>query len=528
MGSPDLRQDARAAVEQFRREQPQASVQIDPGTGLVRSLANLRHPQSAAPSAGVDGAAEFLARHARMLLGKRGVEELQLSHVDTLPTSSHVRYQQIYRGLPVWGARLSVHLDAQGQVRMLQSSIRPEIETDTRPALTAADALRAAQGAIPRASVWGKPQVALGVLPRADGARLAYRVEFATRQPADWRFFIDAQSGAILSRMSLLRRAEADAGADRSAPLPGEGLVVDENPYTTPELVHRPFRYLDGSGILKGAFADVWSVRTDGCAMQDVRLSQAADDRFTAGPGDPRFDEQMLYYHVTRAHDYFRSSFGFTGRDHPLRVVAHVPELDGNGCPAGGMDQAMYSPSADALFFGDGTGYANGGHHPYSRDADVIDHEYTHAVVDRIVGNLSGEVNYNIFGQALEEGYADYFACTINNDPDMGEYTAALIRGMRCLENSHRYPDDVIYPTFHGPEPHWTGMIWGGACWDLRKALGAAVADQLVFHSIYYQSDDGSADLQTGAMGVLQADQELYGGEHQAVIRQVMQRRGLL
>ena len=46
-----------------------------------------------------------------MLLGKRGAEELQLSSVDALPTSSHMRYQQVFRGLPVWGARLSVHLD---------------------------------------------------------------------------------------------------------------------------------------------------------------------------------------------------------------------------------------------------------------------------------------------------------------------------------------------------------------------------------------------------------------------------------
>ena len=71
-------------------------------------------------------------------------------------------------------------------------------------------------------------------------------------------------------------------------------------------------------------------------------------------------------------------------------------------------------------------------------------------------------------------------------------------------------------------------MIWGGACWDLRQALGAAVADRLVFHSIYYQPDDGSAALQTGALGLLQADQELYGGNHQAAIRQVMERRGIL
>lgn len=308
----------------------------------------------------------------------------------------------------------------------------------------------------------------------------------------------------------------------------GAGVILDENPYTTPDTTRRPFRHLDGSGLLKGAFADVWSVRNDGCTIEDVRLSRAADHQFTAGPGDPRFDEQMLYYHVTAAHDYFRATFGFTERDHPLWVQAHVPQLDGDRCPEGGLDQALYSPSVDGLFFGDGTGLVHGGWNASSRDADLIYHEYTHAVVNRIVANLSGEGGYNVLGHALSEGYADYFACTINNDPDFGEYVSALVRGLRSLENTRRYPDDIIDPDFLKPEAHWIGMIWGGACWDLRTKLGAAVTDRLVFQSIYYQPDDGNADLKTGAMGVLQADQDLHSGAHQALIRQVMERRGIL
>jgi Zn-dependent metalloprotease len=422
---------------------------------------------------------------------------------------------------------LAVHTDAQGRVRSVQGSVRPQVRIETTPVLTAAEAIRVAKGAVGPATLRGEPAARLGILVLADGARLAYRVEIPTFQPADWRVEVDARDGAVLQKRDLLMHAA------------GEGVVVDENLLTTPDPVSRPFADLDGSGLLKGAFADVWSFgklerdTNDQCLLYRTRLSKAKDLRFMARPGDPRFDEQMLYYQVNRAHDYFRRTFGFTGRDHALKVTAHVPSTDAENCRSQGpMDNAYYSPSTDGLYFGDGTGALSvgtirlGGLNPTSRDADVICHEYTHAVMGRIVPNLSGKAED--LGNALQEGYADYFACTINNGPEMGEYTADDPKGMRNLENSHRYPDDVDDPGTGEPERHWTGMIWGGACWDLRQALGAAVADQVIFHSMYYLPNDGSATFETAAEGLLAADAELYGSAHREVIRQVMSRRGIL
>jgi hypothetical protein len=132
------------------------------------------------------------------------------------------------------------------------------------------------------------------------------------------------------------------------------------------------------------------------------------------------------------------------------------------------------------------------------------------------------------FGAALSEAYADYFACTINDDPAQGEYIVADAKGLRNLANDHRYPGQIKYPRTGKPEAHWTGLIWGGACWDLRQKLGPTVADQLVFRSIYYQPAEGSADFETAALGVLEADEMIYGGGHEETIRQVMSQRGIL
>jgi Zn-dependent metalloprotease len=238
----------------------------------------------------------------------------------------------------------------------------------------------------------------------------------------------------------------------------------------------------------------------------------------------------MIYYHVSRARAYFRGAFGAGPRGGALPATAHVMQAAGKTAgtqpgpgPARPMDGAYYSPAQNALFFGDGAGRAAGGFNSTSLDADVICHESSHAVIFRIVdmGRRPDD-----FGRALEEGYADYFAGTINNDPEIGEYTVGSPGGLRSLSNDHRYPDHVNYPLTGAPQAHWTGMIWGGTCWQIRAALGPAVADALVFRSLYYQPDH-RADFATAARALLEADNAVYRGAHDAVLRQVLAHRGL-
>jgi hypothetical protein len=513
-----VREAARVTVEQFRREQPQARIEVDAKSGLVRSLRNVSfHGEGGQDAVAVADA--FIARHRAMLLGDRAPEDLTVAAVDRTGTGAHITYQQQYHGLPVWGACFSVHTDAAGHVTLAQGTIQPEIALDTTPALDSARAIEAARAAVGSPALRMAPRATLGILGDAGSARLVYRIELAAFPPADWRVHVDATSGAVLARMNLLTHVDA------------VGLVVEENPFTTPDLVTRPLPNLLGDGVLHGKYANVGSFdRIDRVGqLFGKRLSRAEDHRFLATPDDPRFDEQMLYYHVNRAHGFLRASFGFTGRDHALPVLAHVPDVDERtSILRGPLNNAYYSPFMDALFFGDGTGAANGGLNPTSRDADVIYHEYSHAAIARIVPNLNGETEYNVFGAALNEGYADYFAATINNDAEMGEFASGHPLGIRNLANERRFPADVNHPRLGQPESHWTGQIWGGACWELRQKLGAQVTDGLVFGSLFFLPRDGKATLSSAAEALLQADKGQYQGAHADAIRQVMEQRGLL
>jgi bacillolysin len=495
---------------------------------VVAAGARERPPGSAVASPGgrsddepasVAAARAYLEQRRKEIFGSvRGVD-LAVMQVDALGDSSHVRFRQQYRGVPVWGTSVSVHMDALGQVRLAYVDVRPDLALGTSPlplpALSPAEAVARAEATLPaqmpqRDEEGAGPPPPLGIEARAGEPRLAYRVLLATAEPADWEVSVDALSGAVIRRADLLRHAE------------GSGLVADENLLTTPVPAMRALVDLTGNGLLQGPGVSVFSFAGfKGRTMQRQRLSRAPDGEFTAAPDDPRFDEQMLYYHACRARAYFRSAFGAVPRGGALPATAHVMEVVGEETRP--LDGAYYSPSQNALLFGDGAGRAAGGLNSTSRDADVICHEFSHSVMFRIV-DMAHQADDS--GRALEEGYADYFAGTMNDDPEIGEYTAGSPAGLRSLANSHRYPDDVNYPVTGAPQAHWTGMIWGGTCWEARAALGPAVADALVFRSLYYQPDH-RADFATAARALLEADHSLYQGAHDAVLREVLARRGL-
>jgi Zn-dependent metalloprotease len=488
-----------------------ARFERDPRTGLARLLYDFEDsPRGPDPVAAARG---FLQQYRSALLGSGRSGDLALLGMERRPGAVHVRFQQRHGDLPVWGGELALHLAEDGRVRMVNGAFFPGVHVDAAPRLSPEAALRVAVDDLGDAvSLAVPPTVEPGIYPRTGICRPAYRVRLATMRPADREYFVDAATGAIL---------EAE---DRGRHVEGSGLVVDENPWVTPGPIARPFPYLMGDGYLRGQYADVWVFdRYENGAFRRKRNAFSPEGRFEASTDSPQFDEQMLYYHVTRARDWFNSRFGFTGRDHPLAAHAHWPTLNSNRVPVP-YNNAYYSPYQSGLFFGDGTGVQRGGLNPLARDADVIYHEYTHAVVDRItnLGRWRDD-----WGYALNEAFADYFSCAISGNPAMGEYSVARSSGMRNLLSPNRFPSHANLPSRGLPESHYTGIIWGATCWDLRLRLGAEKADRILFESLHFMPPDGSATFPGALAAVLQADAALHAGANREAIREVMALRGI-
>ena len=140
---------------------------------------------------------------------------------------------------------------------------------------------------------------------------------------------------------------------------------------------------------------------------------------------------------------------------------------------------------------------------------DVVYHEFGHSLHRQSLIEGVGA-----FDGAFSEGLSDYLAATINDDPGMGRgffYDNDALRHIDPTDMEHRWPEDI-------GGVHFTGLIFAGAMWDLRKELvlaygqeaGVALSDRLFYAAVqratsipstYVEvlaADDDDGDLTNG------------------------------
>ena len=95
------------------------------------------------------------------------------------------------------------------------------------------------------------------------------------------------------------------------------------------------------------------------------------------------------------------------------------------------------------------------------RQADVVYHEYTHAVVYKLHGSSIGSDGE---GGALSEAVAFYFSASL-----IGDHWQYTTNSSRPLDNTKKY---TVHYSDNNTN-HDNGMIPAGACWHLREELGS-------------------------------------------------------
>ncbi len=123
-------------------------------------------------------ARNFLRSNRALLLLNDPDNELVLAgHENDRSGNSHLRFSQVYGGLPVWPAMLSLHLNSGGNVYLMDGSyVGSPSQVATQPLLAAADALTAARSVIPSRTVVILKTPELIVFAPIDGEpRLAWK-----------------------------------------------------------------------------------------------------------------------------------------------------------------------------------------------------------------------------------------------------------------------------------------------------------------------------------------------------------------
>lgn len=250
---------------------------------------------------------------------------------------------------------------------------------------------------------------------------------------------------------------------------------------------------------LQGEFArtDAWleiDAKREGSASTETPLDINWDGSKTGN------DERNGYYHATQQHDYVKAvDPDYDGTDYQMRVRVGIGRFD------------------NAFWDGRGINFGEGFRLFYNLAdfSDVIVHEYTHGSIDKQYGLIQPST-------AMHEGISDYWACTVNDDPYLGD---GLLRDgpyLRTIDNHKRFPEDLE------GEGHVDGEIIGAALWDTRIAVGPKITDALSHYARYLKAKR----MELYAMDILVTDDDdgdlSNGTPHGSQIFQAFGHHGLL
>lgn len=252
---------------------------------------------------------------------------------------------------------------------------------------------------------------------------------------------------------------------------------------------------------------------------------------------DSGFEDVNAYAHIDGTQRYLQS-LGYTGR---RAIAPYAVETDAHAL--NGLDNSFFLPSATSP--GTGTLFFGEGGTDDAEDADLVVHEYGHAILEWIApGTFAGP--FSSQGRAFSEAFGDYWAfsahyaqriasgrdafCFADWDPRCWEDKAAeqcsYPPGSDCLRRLDSPRTMANYDTSEtaGVE-HRNGQIFSSALRELFLALGRQVTDTIVVESVF-----GAPPLPsfaTMAQRMIEADRLLYGGAHASAICAVMTARGI-
>ena len=463
-------------------------------------------------------AEKALQKIAKDLKINPDLSQLKFHEVKDSMLGKHVLYQQHQDGQPISGAWVRVDIDDEGKIYNIQNDLIPA------PTLEKAEKLKAkkskksdAQLSLNEASAIALK--ALKVTSKADASVIdseftwykhedvpvqTWKIVVSGKKVGEWKFYIDVLTKKILKKINLIKSAVA------------KGRVFDPNPVVklngvklTPRAkipdeayVEVELKGLDKSGKLEGPYVNTSKTKNR------VKRSNM---NFLFKKEQRPFKEVMVYYHIDKMQRYIQE-LGFNNVMNKSIAV----DIDGEV-----EDNSYYFPKSKSLQFGIG-GVDD------AEDAEVIIHEYGHAIQDDIVPGFGQEGE----ARAMGEGFGDYLAASFFSSNKPASFRPAFAtwdayfegtgkpKSWRRLDSTKKYPGDMRH------EEHDDGEIWASCLWQIRNALGGKQTDKLVIAHHFLLSPNAS--FADAAKALITTDKRLNKGANEKMIQDVFAKRGIL
>jgi Zn-dependent metalloprotease len=463
----------------------------------------------------------FLKENLDVLRISASLNDLKFDKTVESLGAKTVLFQQAFGGVPIHGAWVAIHFDQKNRVFMVKNDTVPLSKLKEKIHRTKAGLLPTSKVAtiirkkIREYGSLSSPIQKEGMIYALKGdLRRVWKIRFGTKKPAaSWVLFIDQGTGQIIEERNILWKAD------------GKGRVFMPNPVATlnqddlldqvdqdQEVLNGAYkkvtlRELGQGGRLKGPYVDTTIT---------PRSARSSSLEFIYTREDDRFEEVMAYYHIDALQRYVQSLGFKDGKG----ILARAIKVNAHGGPE---DNSYYDPSPGRkdITYGDG-GVDD------AEDADVIIHEYGHAIQDAIIPGFGQSRE----GRAMGEGFGDYVAGSFFSKYKKGsrkvkiaEWDAKGYQGgpqeyLRRLDSTKHYPEDMV------GEEHADGEIWSACLWQVRKLLGRKKSDTVILESHFYLNQ--YPDFKDGAEAILMAEKNIYGGKRNKGLTKILKDRGIL
>ncbi len=386
--------------------------------------------------------------------------DFKISHAETDEIGmSHVRMQQYYHNIPIYGAEVVTH-GLANDFDFLNGNYytTSQWNVSSVPTVNEAKALDIVEADLGESLRYDKdmtpifsntqPKTEMVIFPYQGSVYLAYHVYQYKNMVERWEYFIDAHDGTLIhKRMSICKlhhhfgNAGHDAESNISAPLDGKTTanakdLFDINRTINTYQVGSTYYMIDATRDMFSSTAAqlpndpsgvIWTIDalnttpTKSTFKYD-HVKSSSNTWSDKASVSAQYNGGIAYNYYKTVHN--RKSINGTGGN----IISIINVSDDDGSSMGNAfwnGQAMFYGNGDAAFLS------------LARALDVAGHEMSHGVIEN-----TANLDYEGESGALNESFADVFGALIDRDDwKIGEdvvRTSVFPSGaLRDLQNPH-------------------------------------------------------------------------------------------
>ncbi|CAM4239737.1 M4 family metallopeptidase [Zobellia roscoffensis] len=520
------------------------------GTPLfIKSKANKEVASLVAKQAPEDVVRDYLTDVKDLIyIENPDVEFTEISNKTDVLGQKHIKMQQVFNGVKVYGSEVILHLDKSNKVNALNGRNKPtpKIESTT-PKLTLQDALQVVERDLgvslseePVHNIMpildSKYEEELLIFPFEGENILTRHLTVHPNIKDRWEYFVDAQSGRILDKRyhtcSFYHKYEDEKTNHKHAALvapPTTGSGTDLNGVNRQLKTHGE----DGVNYMINTSESMFN------ASQSKLPDNPVGAIVTLDLKNKPPEEGAKLYHVTTtgstwndpiavsahynsevAYNFFKNTFNrnsINGQGGTIISVINVSDENEEG-----FDNAFWN--GKAMFYGNGKNAFS----PFAGALDVGGHEMSHGVIE-----ATANLEYKNQSGAINESFADIFGAMIDREDWLiGEdvvntqyFVSGAMRDMQDPNNGVNQGERGWQPKdmtefYSGSEDnggvHRNSGIVNRAYYLIATDLGKEKAEQIYYRALetYLTVSSQFIDLR---IAIIQSATDLHGENSQEV-----------